>query len=89
MAQAFYGTVGIGGATALATILSGWLFARLGPAGFGNGFAKLLSVSHHLEPAYGAFTRSQALDERVGLIVTNRLRDFGAEASRELFARKV
>ena len=34
MAQAFYGTVGIGGATALATILSGWLFARLGPAGF-------------------------------------------------------
>ena len=34
MAQAFYGTVGIGGATALLTILSGWLFARLGPAGF-------------------------------------------------------
>ena len=34
MAQAFYGTVGIGGATALTTILSGWLFSRLGPAGF-------------------------------------------------------
>ena len=34
LAQAFYGTVGIGGATALLTILSGWLFARLGPAGF-------------------------------------------------------
>jgi PPP family 3-phenylpropionic acid transporter len=34
MAQAFYGTVGIGGATALSTILSGWLFARWGPAGF-------------------------------------------------------
>jgi PPP family 3-phenylpropionic acid transporter len=34
IAQAFYGTVGIGGATALATILSGWLFARFGPAGF-------------------------------------------------------
>jgi MFS transporter, PPP family, 3-phenylpropionic acid transporter len=33
-AQAFYGTVGIGGTTALLTILSGWLFARLGPAGF-------------------------------------------------------
>jgi PPP family 3-phenylpropionic acid transporter len=33
MAQAFYGTVGIGGATALSTILSGWLFARWGPAG--------------------------------------------------------
>jgi hypothetical protein len=33
----------------------------------------LRSVSHHLEPAYGAFTRSQALDEQVGLIVTNRL----------------
>ena len=34
LAQAFYGTVGIGAATALSTILSGWLFARLGPAGF-------------------------------------------------------
>jgi MFS transporter, PPP family, 3-phenylpropionic acid transporter len=34
MAQAFYGTVGIGGSTALSTILSGWLFARWGPAGF-------------------------------------------------------
>jgi PPP family 3-phenylpropionic acid transporter len=34
MAQAFYGTGGIGGATALLTILSGWLFGRLGPAGF-------------------------------------------------------
>jgi PPP family 3-phenylpropionic acid transporter len=34
MAQAVYGTVGIGGATALSTILSGWLFARWGPAGF-------------------------------------------------------
>jgi MFS transporter, PPP family, 3-phenylpropionic acid transporter len=33
-AQAFYGTVGIGGTTALLTIVSGWLFARLGPAGF-------------------------------------------------------
>ena len=44
MAQAFYGTVGIGGATALATILSGWLFARLGPAGFW-GMALLCSVA--------------------------------------------
>jgi PPP family 3-phenylpropionic acid transporter len=34
IAQAFYGTVGIGGATAVSTILSGWLFARWGPAGF-------------------------------------------------------
>jgi MFS transporter, PPP family, 3-phenylpropionic acid transporter len=34
MAQAFYGAVGIGGATALSSILSGWLFARWGPAGF-------------------------------------------------------
>jgi hypothetical protein len=30
----------------------------------------LLSVSHHMEPAYGAFTRPRALDEQVGLIVT-------------------
>jgi len=34
VAQAFYGTVVIGGSTALLTIMSGWLFARLGPAGF-------------------------------------------------------
>jgi MFS transporter, PPP family, 3-phenylpropionic acid transporter len=34
MAQAFYGTVGIGAATALSSVLSGWLFARWGPAGF-------------------------------------------------------
>ena len=40
MAQAFYGTVGIGGATAMSTILSGWLFARWGPAGF-SGMALL------------------------------------------------
>src|SRR6185312_4131798 len=44
MAQAFYGTVGIGGATALATIFSGWLFARFGPAGFW-GMALLCSLA--------------------------------------------
>jgi PPP family 3-phenylpropionic acid transporter len=43
-AQAFYGTVGIGGTTALLTIASGWLFARLGPAGFW-GMAFLCSAA--------------------------------------------
>src|SRR6516225_3115929 len=33
-AQAVYGLVGIGGGTAVLTILSGWLYARFGPAGF-------------------------------------------------------
>jgi MFS transporter, PPP family, 3-phenylpropionic acid transporter len=33
-AQALYGSAGIGGATALSTMLSGWLFAHFGPAGF-------------------------------------------------------
>jgi MFS transporter, PPP family, 3-phenylpropionic acid transporter len=33
-AQALYGTVGIGGATALLTMVSGWLFAHFGPTGF-------------------------------------------------------
>ncbi len=33
-AQAVYGLVGVGGATALLTIFSGWLYARFGPAGF-------------------------------------------------------
>jgi PPP family 3-phenylpropionic acid transporter len=34
MAQAFYGTVAIGGTTALLTMVSGWLFSRFGPSGF-------------------------------------------------------
>jgi PPP family 3-phenylpropionic acid transporter len=33
-AQAIYGTVGIGAATALLTLLSGWLYASLGPPAF-------------------------------------------------------
>jgi len=33
-AQAFYGTVAIGGTTALLTMTSGWLFSRFGPYGF-------------------------------------------------------
>jgi MFS family permease len=33
-AQAVYGLVGVGGATAGLTILSGWLYAHFGPAGF-------------------------------------------------------
>src|SRR6516165_5905525 len=36
----------------------------------GNGFAMLRSVSHHLELAHCAFTRSQPLDEQVALSVT-------------------
>ena len=34
LAQAFYGTVAIGGATALLTMVAGWLFSRFGPNGF-------------------------------------------------------
>ena len=33
-AQALYGTVGVGAATALLTLASGWLYAGLGPAAF-------------------------------------------------------
>jgi len=33
-AQAFYGTVAIGGTTAVLTVASGWLFSRFGPYGF-------------------------------------------------------
>jgi PPP family 3-phenylpropionic acid transporter len=33
-AQAVYGLVGVGGATAVLTVLSGWLFAHFGPSGF-------------------------------------------------------
>jgi PPP family 3-phenylpropionic acid transporter len=33
-AQAIYGTVGVGAATAVLTLLSGWLYARMGPAAF-------------------------------------------------------
>jgi len=61
MAQAFYGTVGIGGATALSTILSGWLFARWGPAGFwGMAFLCCLAfpVIWSLHIALSHFNRS-------------------------------
>ena len=33
-AQAIYGTVGIGAATALLTLVSGWLYGRMGPSAF-------------------------------------------------------
>jgi hypothetical protein len=33
-AQAVYGLVGVGGGTAVLILLSGWLYARFGPAGF-------------------------------------------------------
>src|SRR6266516_868814 len=33
-AQTVYGVVGVGGTTAVLTLLSGWLYARFGPAGF-------------------------------------------------------
>jgi PPP family 3-phenylpropionic acid transporter len=33
-AQAVYGLVGVGGTTAVLTVLSGWLFAHFGPSGF-------------------------------------------------------
>jgi hypothetical protein len=48
----------------------------------------LLSVSHHLEPAYGAFTRSQTLDERIGLNVTTGYAFLERECARS-FAREV
>ena len=35
-AQAIYGTVGVGAATGVLTLTSGWLYARLGPAAFGT-----------------------------------------------------
>jgi hypothetical protein len=33
-AQAIYGTVGIGAATPLLTLVSGWLYGRMGPPAF-------------------------------------------------------
>jgi len=33
-AQAVYGLIGVGGATAVLTVVSGWLFARFGASGF-------------------------------------------------------
>ena len=33
-AQAVYGTVGVGATTALLTLLSGWLYAGMGPSAF-------------------------------------------------------
>jgi PPP family 3-phenylpropionic acid transporter len=53
-AQAIYGTVGVGAATALLTLASGWLYARLGPAAFGvmSGLClAALPVTRSLRPA--------------------------------------
>ena len=33
-AQAVYGLIGVGGATAVLMIVSGWLYSRFGPTGF-------------------------------------------------------
>jgi MFS transporter, PPP family, 3-phenylpropionic acid transporter len=33
-AQTVYGVIGVGGSTAVLTLLLGWLYARFGPAGF-------------------------------------------------------
>lgn len=53
-AQAIYGTVGVGAATALLTLLSGWLYARLGAAAFGIMGALCLAalpIARSLRPA--------------------------------------
>ncbi len=42
-AQAIYGTVGVGLATAALTLVSGWLYARMGPEAF--GFMSLLCLA--------------------------------------------
>jgi PPP family 3-phenylpropionic acid transporter len=42
MAQAFFGTVGIGGATALSTILSGWLIQSRYLLGLVSGIASFV-----------------------------------------------
>ena len=53
-AQAIYGTVGVGAATALLTLVSGWLYARLGAAAFGIMSALCLAalpIARSLRPA--------------------------------------
>src|SRR5215467_1394104 len=54
-AQAVYGLVGVGGATAVLTILSGWLYARFGSAGFlAMVLLCICCFSCHLDFASGA-----------------------------------
>jgi hypothetical protein len=51
-AQAVYGLVGVRGATAVLTLLSGWLYARFGPAGFWvMGGLCTAAFPHHLATA--------------------------------------
>jgi hypothetical protein len=57
-AQAIYGLVGIGGATAVLTLLSDWLYARFGPAGFwvmGGLCTAAFPIIWLLHPALAAF----------------------------------
>jgi PPP family 3-phenylpropionic acid transporter len=59
-AQAIYGTVGVGVATALLTLASGWLYARLGAAAFGIMSALCLAavpIARSLRPAPGVTSR--------------------------------
>jgi PPP family 3-phenylpropionic acid transporter len=59
-AQAIYGTVGVGAATALLTLVSGWLYARLGAAAFGIMSALCLAavpIARSLRPAPGVTSR--------------------------------
>ena len=59
-AQALDGTVGIGGATALLTMVSGWLFAALWTLRvLGNGLSVLRGAPRHLELAPVAFRREK------------------------------
>ena len=53
-AQAVYGLVGVGGATAVLMLLSGWLYARFGPAGFWAMGALHGRIPRHLAAASGA-----------------------------------
>ena len=51
-AQAIYGTVGVGAATALLTLASGWLYARLGAHAFsGHERAVPDGIAHRRRPA--------------------------------------
>jgi PPP family 3-phenylpropionic acid transporter len=59
-AQAIYGTVGVGAATALLTLVSGWLYARLGAAAFaimGALCLAALPIARSLRPAPGVTSR--------------------------------
>jgi MFS transporter, PPP family, 3-phenylpropionic acid transporter len=79
-AQAVYGLVGVGGATAVLTVVSGWLFARFGP----SGFWVMAVLSILALPIVGSLRRALQRDQESKLVMPAAAADSPAIAGNAL-----